>query len=329
MGHAQRGHIRVTKVRYKVQRARTVDREIHQVSDYASVSHFLRSEAIPPGISAIWDGEIPIDLLISPGKSPTTICFFHGAIEHNFTLPVLSGLGVSGGLEANRVFISDPSLFLDESLMLAWYAGNIYQPDLQSKLVAILTKVFETLNSERIMFFGGSGGGFAALYFAYEFPNSEAIVFNPQTNIARYRRNAVRHYAERAFKLDLEGANLLGSLPKSITTDVCELYRSARKTRVTYLQNSNDRSHVKSHLLPFLQSVDPEVQLMLLLEPWRKGHTPPPKSMLQRVLDTAASEDYNSDSLLELGFRQVVHSQGKKPEQIASGDEYLRSLMET
>src|SRR5699024_2524384 len=155
-----------------LKRERVIDRDIHQVSEYSSVTDFLETSTVRAGISTIHSGGLPIDLLVRPGSSETTIFFFHGAIERHFTLPVLSGLGVSGGLDANRVFISDPSLTLDDDLMLAWYAGNHKQPNLQQNLVSIFKKITEKLQSKRVVFFGGSGGGFASLYFASHFKNS-------------------------------------------------------------------------------------------------------------------------------------------------------------
>lgn len=289
-----------------LQRARVIDRDVHQVTDYASLAQFLGAERVPSGITTIEDGTVPIDLLISPGKNSTTICFFHGAIENDFILPVLSGLGISGGSEANRVFISDPSLVLDDELMLSWYAGNVFQPDLQSKIVQILDKVFASLGSERLVFFGGSGGGFAALYFAQEFPEARAIVFNPQTNIAHYQPRAVRSYVEKAFRLETNNnPNPLASLPSSVVTDVCTLYAKHSESRVIYLQNSNDLFHVESHLLPFLQSRSPELELLVLCQPWAEGHSPPPKSLLTQVLDIASSEANSKQQLLDLGFTEV------------------------
>lgn len=293
-----------------MQRTRTINHELHQVSEYTSVSQFLKSERILPGISTIYDGGVPIDLLVSPGASSTTICFFHGAIEDQFTLPVLSGLGISGGLEANRVFISDPSLVLDNNLMLSWYAGNIYQPDLQVKLTKILSKIFKALKTDKLVFFGGSGGGFAALFFAQMFSHSWAIVFNPQTNIRRYKPSAVRQYMEKAFCMDTEADKVSGNLPSMVKTNLCDLYEGHSNTRIAYMQNCNDDFHIESHLLPFVSSINPETEIFILLQPWAEGHSPPPKSVLTRVLDVAASESSTSEGLMRMGFRKLIPPRG-------------------
>src|SRR5699024_1872257 len=137
----------------------------------------------------------------------------------------------------NRVFVSDPSLVLDEDLMLAWYAGNSHQPNLQEILTDVLRKIAEDLESKKVVFFGGSGGGFASLYFAGQFENSLALVFNPQTNIAKYSERAVRAFAMKSFGVREDTTAPLAHLPPEVVTDVCELYKTPRRTTLVYLQN--------------------------------------------------------------------------------------------
>lgn len=292
-----------------MRRKRVVDREVHRVSEFSSTAEFILSEDVPPGISTIDIGGLPVDLLVSPTSSSTTICFFHGAIESHFTLPVLSGLGVSGGVEANRVFISDPSLVLDDELMLSWYAGNSQQPELQSELTLILKNVIEGLGSERVVFFGGSGGGFASLYFAHQFENSLALVFNPQTRIEKYTEKAVRDFAEKAFYVRGGHSDPLSQLPSTVVADLCELYKAPTRAKVAYMQNLKDEFHVQAHLLPFLKSIHPETELTVLAERWGEGHSPPPKELLSKVLDLASSSANWVDSLTAIGFKNCVMSQ--------------------
>lgn len=288
-----------------MQRERMIDRKAHRVSEFSSIANFLNVDEVPAGISTIMSGGLPIDLLVSPAASRTTVCFFHGAIEPHFTLPVLSGLGVSGGIEANRVFVSDPSLMLDDELMLAWYAGNKHQPALQGDITAVLKKVTASLGSERVVFFGGSGGGFAALYFAHHFENSLAIVFNPQTSIERYSENAVRDFVQLAFYDDVAAQDLLSELPSTVTHDLCALYETPTSAQIVYIQNLNDRDHLEHHLLPFLRAIDSKTEVHLLGEQWRDGHTPPPKEFLSHMLNVAASSADWSEGFAPFGFKSL------------------------
>lgn len=289
-------------------RERIIDKNIHQVTEFRSTEEFLTANTVPAGISTIWDRGLPVDLLISPVASATTIFFFHGAIEQDFTLPVLSGLGISGAVNANRVFVSDPSLVLDDSLMLAWYAGNSQQPDLQETLTKILRKIAKGLDSQKVVFFGGSGGGFASLYFASRFDNSLALVFNPQTNIAKYSDRAVRDFAVKSFGMKLDSTEPLSHLPSEVSTDICEIYTTPLHVTVAYLQNQNDEFHVETHLGPFLQSIHRENSLLLFKEPWRKGHSPPPRELLTQALDVAASSEDWGEGFSNMGFRRHPHT---------------------
>lgn len=268
-----------------------IDKSVHQVTEFASTADFLNADTTPAGISTIWEGGLPIDLLVSPAFSDTTIFFFHGAIERHFTLPVLSGLGISGAVNANRVFVSDPSLVLEDDLMLAWYAGNHQQPNLQEVLTSILRKIAESLGSKKVVFFGGSGGGFASLYFASQCEDSLALVFNPQTNIAKYSERAVHDFAKRSFRAEPDSTSPLAHLPVGVVTNVCELYTKPKRATIAYLQNQKDSTHVETHLGPFLESLHEDTDFLLLKEPWREGHSPPPKELLTQVLDLAASSN--------------------------------------
>ena len=285
-----------------MQRERVIDRDIHQVSEFSTVAEFLNAKTVSPGISTIYSGGLPIDVLVSPGSSDTTIFFFHGAIERHFKLPVLSGLGISGGLEANRVFISDPSLVLDNQLMLSWYAGNFHQPDLQQVLVSIFKRIVMSLGSSRAVFFGGSGGGFASLFFASHFQNSLALVFNPQTNIEEYSERAVRDFAAKAFRVETPHNSMLSELPSDVVVDLCELYREPKDTKIAYLQNANDEKHLQAHLRPFSQAIHSGTEFLLLKEPWQDGHSPPPKTLLSQLLNLAVSSNDWTRDFTNAGF---------------------------
>jgi len=268
----------------------------------------FENSTVRAGISTIHSGGIPIDLLVSPGTSDTTIFFFHGAIERHFTLPVLSGLGISGGLDANRVFISDPSLALDYGMLLAWYAGNYRQPDLQANLVRVLKKITTSLQTQRAVFFGGSGGGFAALYFASHFQNSLALVFNPQTNIAKYSQRAVKKFTEKAFQIDSTHEDPMSQLPTDVVSDLCKVYETPINTKIAYMQNGNDHTHVESHLRPFIAKMHANNELLLLKEHWQEGHSPPPKSLLTQVINLAVSSDYWGQDFIRMGFTRLENA---------------------
>src|SRR5690606_37414963 len=126
------------------------------------------------------------------------------------------------------------------------YAGNLHQPDLQDTILRAIRRCIEALTPERVVFFGASGGGFAALYFSSLVADSLAVVMNPQTDIAAYLPGPVKVWRETCW----DGADLT-ALPGTVTTDLVQHY-SARsmQNHVAYLQNRTD-SHVDAHMRPW------------------------------------------------------------------------------
>ncbi|SEI42145.1 hypothetical protein SAMN04487917_101189 [Arthrobacter sp. yr096] len=270
-------------------RQQVIDATANQVTWYSGVASFIEADSIPQGILSISEAGLPIDLLNSDVGSDTTMVVFHGAVESTSQLPVLSGQGLSTGIGVNRIFISDPSLYISEGLQLGWFAGNKAQPGLQSDLEKIIRRIVTSHGSRRVMFFGGSGGGFASLYFAARFAGSAAVVFNPQTNIARYQPSTVLDYAQIAYDAPDDVQEPLSYLPQLAVTDLCGLYAQPLGGAVVYLQNLNDLFHTENHMQPFLEAVHPDNPVFLLEDFWGPGHAPPPKPLLTEVLAGVAA----------------------------------------
>ncbi|TDU22330.1 hypothetical protein EDF61_11016 [Arthrobacter sp. JUb115] len=286
-------------------RQQTIDQKIHSLTRYGSISQFLESEDVPAGILSIEAGGKPLDVLNSPKDSKSMIVFFHGAIDNKYQLPVLSGQGISSTINASRVFISDPALYISENLFLSWYAGSSYTPKLQNDLTAIIKKLAVTNGADRIIFFGGSGGGFASLYYASQFENGIAVCFNPQTNIAKYNSRAIHDFTHYAYGIPNTEYNPLALLPSNVVTDLCELYRAEVQNPVLYIQNLNDRTHITRHLQPFFGAIHPRNELFLLAEKWGEGHTPPPKEVMSAVLAQLADKSNDVGSVAAQGFQKV------------------------
>src|SRR5690625_3266022 len=181
-------------------RERVIDPVSHTV--YKSLPEFLDTEERPSGILTVMHGGMPIDVLHDPRGFNTTTVFFQAAVTRpDIQFPVFSGRMISAKMPTNRVHIGDPSLYLSKDLGLGWYAGNRYQA-LQDVLTEIICHLIP--DCQRIVLFGASGGGFAALYYASRLPGALAVPVNPQTNLARYRRLPVDRYGRLAWGLEGE-----------------------------------------------------------------------------------------------------------------------------
>lgn len=264
---------------------------------HQSIGEFLGRATLDDGVHTIL-GTLPIDILVRKRPGRPLIFSFHGNTPRNpdLKLPVFTGLNVTRDLDASFVAFSDPSLYLDPDLKLAWFAGA-RGLDLQPQLPSVLSKLVDDAAATDVMFFGGSGGGFASLYYSALLPGSLALVWNPQTDITRYNPPHVAEYGRIAFGFaDYEQART--GLPSMVNSGLGRLYAAGYGNRVVYLQNNSD-GHVQTHLLPLLESIGAATSTVtkgasvsaeiardfwLHLADWGEGHVPPPPAVLAALL---------------------------------------------
>lgn len=220
--------------------------------------------------------------------------------------PYFSGRGVAAELKLPLVAISDPSLTLDETLPLAWCAGNSSERKLAHVIARVLDHI-ATCSGLRLIMFGGSGGGYATLAQASLLTSPfTALVWNPQTSIGEYAPEFVLHYLKVAFPELSEDACLGLALPKNQQKSV--VYQLLPKTgvlhtlwdvprvsgaSVLYLQNRHDW-YLTAHAKPYLgesgwrrlgtNSFGHTTELALHIGSWGAGHAAPPKELINDVL---------------------------------------------
>ena len=284
-------------------RPRHIDGSKHRISHHSSVGRFLDLDEISPGFNVIQDGGIPIDVQISDRGHSTTVVTFHAAAPPDVTLPFLVGQGVTRDLPVNRIYVSDPTLALSPRLNLGWFAGSMTQR-FQPAFTAILRKILSLRPEvERVVFFGPSGGGFASLYFAAQFPGSFAVALNPQTSIARYLPAAVERYAEVAF--GITGRDPIGQLPVDVVHDLTGLYSRPVDATVLYAQNLTDDRHVSQHAVPFFDRLHPANRAWWLgSDGWGEGDVAPPTSLTTEILRAVTAAEPEAEAE-QLGFRRV------------------------
>jgi len=295
--------------------ARSTRRWAATVYEHPTLRDFLEARALEDGLHTILGEGPPIDILLRVRPGLPAIFSFHGNTPRNaeMKLPIFTGLNVTAGLPVTTALLSDPSLYLDPSLQLAWFAGSAGQK-LQELYPAIILKIAAAARAEDLIFFGGSGGGFAALYYSSFFPESLALVFNPQTDLTRYLPALVGAYGRAGFGLG-EDAEAIARLPSLISSRLAPRYESDPRNLVLYLQNNAD-GHVITHLKPFAESLAGslgDVELgasvnrriadgkWLYMDHWGTGHFPPPPDFLRSLLATVASRQGDWRRLVEGG----------------------------
>lgn len=305
------------------------DVERYQKYSWKSIGEFLSAETLDNGLHTIAISGLLLDFfVVSRRPDAPLLCHLHGNApprSEQYLLPAITGWKVTEGLDASILAISDPCLLLDQKLELAWHAGTSSVP-LQFVYELVLNKIIKSLSPSRVIFWGGSGGGFASLYLSSRIAGSIAFVWNPQTSILAYEESYVRQYAKVCF--GEAGEDVSETFAGKIVGDISEVCPNDAN-RVIWLQNKNDW-HTEAHLLPFLKKTGlmdelPEScsrwvneRIYLCLEDFSEGHQPPPKDMIRRILVNIVAKDIS-----ELDLDGVISGRlpsEAKQEATASGE---------
>ena len=221
------------------------------VIEWPSLDAFLETSEVKSCVHSVPIGEfagrpINYDFFLTAIPGTVLLCHFHGNVpREGNNLPVFSGFGVTSSIATSMFVPSDPVLVLDPSLSLGWHFG-CEGIRLQAITDSIVQKLQTILYAPRVVTWGGSGGGFAAIRAAKDVPNAIALVWNPQTNIAKYNPSHVTRYLQAAFPTIVD----IGSLPSNREQfpSLCtEAFRDGYQGRILYLQESTDW-HVDAHL---------------------------------------------------------------------------------
>ncbi|MBM6403507.1 hypothetical protein JQN72_04525 [Phycicoccus sp. CSK15P-2] len=231
-------------------------------------------------VSVQHDDAPPLDALVDLIGADVTFVSFHAAVSRDgTTVPHFTGATLAAK-EANRILVSDPCLA--EGVLLAWFAGSTAVS--QTRIHEFVLRLVELSGARHVVFFGGSGGGFASLDIARHVPASTAVVANPQTNILNFHTRWWMPYAERCWGAQGDEAEVARLLRSRVTCDLAEVYgRTRPDVDVVYLQNRADEHHVTHHLQPFREAVNGR-RLRLVEGDWGPDHTRPPRDLIAGVV---------------------------------------------
>lgn len=195
--------------------------------------------------------EMFFDFLLRPKKSADKlfVLLSGDALREKNNPPVFQRWSWAKFFPGHCLYVSDPSLYMDSKLSLAWYVGS-EKKNPMSYLVDRIKTFAQQLNvSERsIYFYGSSGGGFAALKLLEHFADSCAIVINPQVVITDYNNKKVDYFLDKCFG----GKSRLSALTEfeqrlSAVAGMPRLF----DRRIIYAQNRLDSHHHDVHYKKF------------------------------------------------------------------------------
>ncbi|GHB41501.1 hypothetical protein GCM10007094_33680 [Pseudovibrio japonicus] len=194
------------------------------------------------------------DCLWYPSEEKRLFVLFCGdAIRSKYTLPVFNRWTWAPSFPGNCLYISDPSLYLEDTLGLAWYSGTKdYDP--MPIIGRMASGIAESLGvaQDNIYSYGSSGGGFAALRFITTIPNSKAIAINPQTCVTSYHKGSVEKYLRICYG-HTGRAEALAAYPKRLS--IIENLDALGDRQILLAQNVQDTHHYEEHYKPLCEAM--------------------------------------------------------------------------
>jgi hypothetical protein len=196
-------------------------------------------------------GEFLFDYLFQPCEyAKRLFVLFSGDAKRSKNHPpVFQRWSWASHFPGHCLYVADPSVYLDNTLGLAWYAGTDRfdpMPTIIEDVLSLASRL--DISHDRIFPYGSSGGGFAALRMATMLNSVVPVAVNPQITITDYNRKGVERYLRICFE-NRTRSQALKEFPDrlSILTHVPKI----RKRRIIYIQNILDDHHYSDHYSSF------------------------------------------------------------------------------
>lgn len=243
-------------------------------------------------------GPLTYNLLTGKRRRGRLFVLLRGAEtdRKNLPLPRFSRFSWRDRFPGTVVCIADPTLYLDDELKLGWYFGA---PD--HDVVQHVARIVEVLCAklglavEDTVFYGSSGGGYAAMQCAARLGRgATAVAINPQTEVLRY---TVLRSVDAFLKV------CTGGMTRERATQRfgprLSALRSwqrdpAGESRCLIVQNIVDREHYQGHFRPFAdifglpdngRTTDGRMASIVYDHP--SGHAAEPDTLFAQILETA------------------------------------------
>lgn len=199
---------------------------------------------------------------------------------------------VDGVFPGNVLCISDPTLELHHDLEIGWCLGdkdNCATTELSEFVINLADS--KGIPRERIVIYGSSAGGFAALALSACIEGSIAVAINPQVDALSYSATS---------QVDLLSKTCF-DMPKDIIrrdfadrVDMTTRWQNVESSRAFFVQNILDEHHYKVHFKPIWQALggDPEQEGISysgrhIAWVYRQdgGHVPETKEMANKIIE--------------------------------------------
>jgi len=147
-------------------------------------------------------GTAHIEGFFKQGKSKKLFIFFGGSRSRNggrdrAPLPTFSRWSWYTDTDASILSLEDPMYYTYPDCILGWFYGTETE-DYRRQCAKCIKKIANQLEIENknLIFYGGSGGGTAAIAVSAFFPGAVCVAINPQLDLEHYYPNSVQRFEE-------------------------------------------------------------------------------------------------------------------------------------
>lgn len=266
-----------------MRRIRSEDRfpDVFQHAGTASI----RRGAIESGLHVIAAIDRKIDVYLQNRETDTLIVTFCAALPAAAeTLPVFQGLGLAQRVGVSCLAVSDPSIY-GTDLDLGWCLGRWGKHTVEDALVNVIRTFQEKLGVKRTLFFGASGGGYAAILVGRHFDDSSMLCVNPRLDFLKKPRIDLPHvYGQLSGDEGWETAQtqtILEAMPSAF-----DLVSNGFPGELFIFQNTGDEVFYNNQFLPFVENARdrPSLDIFCRAERTGKGHGEAPKWVLDEIV---------------------------------------------
>ena len=262
---------------------------------------FWTSDEVIDGLHTIQLGNQLLDLLVRDRGSNTTVITFQHRVSIRTSFPTLVGEKFTGEAGVNLIAVADPSVSLDQKVSLGWYLGNRAIGHLKPILTPILSEAIQAHRPKRLIFFGNSGGGYAAMNYAAEFPDSIALTVNPRLDLSRRNDQDWATYMAKCH--GVVGKTPYQRVSSNFGINLADEISNSAQFHAAMYHNTGDSDYLEANHKPFVKARSGDLKIAERLDFDGPGHVPIPRDKLIRIIRTLA--DYSiprTEAIKAAGF---------------------------
>lgn len=282
-------------------------RRSRKVSVYDAVQHhvygdeeaFFQADVVP-GLHSFNFGrdDLISDVLYEEhpdDREDVLLVFFSAAIASDATFPFFGGRSIAQRVGVPLLTFSDPSVRLSASSGTNFYLGTTHV----DYSAFILQAVEKFRRGRELIFAGPSAGGFAALRFGNEYPDSISLAVNPTTNLLTQPL-----FYRHAYPINFPGVDL-GDLAAERVMSV-----ESANNHVVFAQNIHDDEYVGSQLAYYWHNGVDTDRVSLVAKNWGLGHAAMPSDEFSEMLSQIVGLiDRPEDVTKEIGVQAKTLSE--------------------